>query len=119
MSNTKELQPMANQPVIIHEYSRFNSHPVYQDPETGNKFLGSWNPPDFPYRNSDKSVQVSQETAYRPDIISYIYYNTPLLGWVICYVNGVANPWDKTTGLFPGRVLHIPDITTITEVLTF
>lgn len=119
MATTKELAPLANQAPIIHQYSRFNNHPFYQDPETGNKFIGAWSPPVIPYKESDRNVLVSQETAYRPDIISYNYYNTPLLGWLICYVNGVSNPWDKTTGLFPGRTLRIPDITTITSVMLF
>ena len=119
MSNTKELFPLTNQPSIIHSFSRFNSHPVYQDPITGKKFIGSWRPPNIPFKDSDKTMQVTQENAFRPDIISYTYYNTPLLGWLICYVNGIDNPWDKTTGLVPGLVLRIPDITTITAVLTF
>ena len=116
---TKELFPLANQSAISSSYSRFNNHPVYQDPETGKKFIGSWRPPIIPFKDSDKSMQVTQENAFRPDIISYTYYNTPLLAWLICYVNSIANPYDKTTGLFPGRVLRIPDVTTIIAALTF
>jgi hypothetical protein len=116
---TKELRPLSKQPAIISSYCRFNNHPVYQDPDTGKKFIGSWKPPYIPYKSSDKSVVVSTGNAYRPDIISYNYYTTPLLGWLICYVNGIDNPYDKTTGLYPGRLLRIPDITTITAALTF
>ena len=119
MANTKELFPLGNQPTILHQHSRFNNHPIYVDPDTGDKFIGAWSPPDIPYKDSDKTIQISQENAYRPDILSYNYYNTPLLGWLLCIVNGVSNPWDKTDGLYPGRVLRIPDITTITSVLTF
>lgn len=119
MANTKELFPLANQPTATNTYSRFNNHPVYQDTDTGDKFIGAWRPPDIPYKSSDKTIQITQENAFRPDIISYTYYNTPLLGWVICYVNGIINPWDKKTGLVPGLTIRIPDITTITTVLTF
>lgn len=119
MSNTKELVPLNSQPLTVHDYSRFNSHPVYQDPETGNKFIGAWSPPNIPYKTSDKNIKVGQENAFRPDIISYTYYGTPLLAWVICYVNGIPNPWDRTTGLVPGTILRIPDITTITAALSF
>ncbi len=116
---TKELFPLANQPAILHQYCRFNSHPIYQDPDTGDRFIGTWVPPVIPYKSSDKSTQVTQGNAFRPDIISYTYYNTPLLGWLICYVNGIANPYDRVTGLVPGLILRIPDITTITMALTF
>jgi hypothetical protein len=119
VSNTKELFPLPNQPSIIHNYSRFNYHSVYQDPVTGDKFIGAWKPPNIPFKNSDKSMQVTQETAYRPDIISYNYYATPLLAWLLCYVNSIPNPYDKVNGLYPGRVIRIPDITTITAALTF
>jgi len=118
MAKTKELLPLQNKVTIIHPFSRFNSHPFFQDPETGNIFIGSWNPTLFPLKESDKSFLVTAQHAYRPDIISYEYYNTPLLAWVICYVNNITNPYDKTNGIVPGIVLRIPDITTITAALT-
>lgn len=119
MAKTKELFPLQNKTPIIHPYSRFNSHPLFQDPETGNTFIGSWSPPFFPLKSTDKSMMVTYQYAFRPDIISYEYYNTPLLAWVICYVNDISNPYDKVTGIIPGMVLRIPDITTITAALTF
>jgi hypothetical protein len=115
---TRELFSLQNKVAIIHPYSRFNSHPMYQDPETGKTFLGSWNPPIFPLKETDKSLMVTPQFAYRPDIISYEYYNTPLLAWVICYVNDIVNPYDKDTGIYPGLILRIPDITTVTAALT-
>lgn len=115
---TKELFPLSNQSAVSYAYSRFNRHPVYQDPETGNKFIGTWNPPKIPTSPSDRTLQISQENAYRPDVVSYQFYNTPSLAWVICYANGISNPWDKVNGLYPGLVITIPDLTTIT-ILTF
>ena len=119
MSNSSELKPIKNQPLIFSRYNRFNRHPVYIDPTTGNKFLGAWDPPTFPIKDTDKTYQVSVGLAYRPDSIAYKHYDTPLLAWVICYVNNIMNPWDKNTGLYPGRIIRIPDITTVTVVTSF
>ena len=116
---TKELFPLINQPATLYAYSRFNNHPVYQDPVTGNKFIGVWSPPNIPVSVADRSCLITQENAYRPDTISYFYYNNPWLGWVISYVNGISNPWDKDNGFYPGRVLRIPDLATITSIFTF
>lgn len=118
MANTKELFPLVKQPAVLYAYSRFNRHPIYQDPITGDKFVGAWSPPNIPSSPNDRTLQITQENAYRPDVISYKYYNTPWLGWVICYVNGIVNPWDKNAGLYPGLVITIPDVTTITSLLT-
>lgn len=116
---TSELLPLLNQANNPHTYSRHNNHPVYQDPETGKRFVGSWNPPFIAQKETDKTFVVNQTTAYRPDIIAYQFYGTPILSWVICYVNNISNPYDKANGLWPGRLLTIPDITTITSTLTF
>lgn len=114
-----ELKPLPNQPTIIHNHCRWNNHPFYQDPETGKKFVGQWNPPIIPVKETDKTFQIGQETAFRPDIISYRFYGTPLLSWVLAYANDVSNPWDRTTGFVPGLVIRVPDITTIVAALTF
>jgi len=119
VANTSELIPISEQPPVIHAFSRFNNHPVYVDPITRKKFIGSWNPPVFPEKETDVLFEITSSFAYRPDIISYEFYETPLLGWVISYVNNVSNPLDRQDGLYPGRVIRIPDITTITTVLTF
>lgn len=38
------------------------------------------------------------------DSISYRFYNTPQLWWVICIVNNITNPFEE---LYPGKVLRI------------
>lgn len=38
------------------------------------------------------------------DNISYKFYNTPQLWWVICIVNNITNPFEE---LYPGKVLRI------------
>ncbi len=116
---TIELKPLPNQKSIIHAYCRYNKHPVYIDPETGNKFFGVWTPPNFPEKQTDISYSVDAGFAYRPDLISYEFYDTVLLAWVIAYVNDIVDPLDKEEGFFAGRIIRIPDITTITSVLGF
>lgn len=119
MAKTAELFPLKAQPPVLHSSNRYNNHPMYLDPDTRYKFIGSWNPPNIPQKETDIIYEVTSSVAYRPDIIAYEFYETPLLGWVISYVNNITNPLDREDGLYPGRVIRIPDITTITTVLTF
>lgn len=119
MANTTELFPLSAQNTVIYSFCRYNSHNSYQDPETGNKFFQSWNPPVIPQNNSDLTYIIPANMAFRPDLISYNFYDTPLLGWVISYVNGVMNPLDHTNGLYAGRAVRIPNITTVVSALTF
>lgn len=113
---TKELKPL-QQRLVSNQYSRYINHPLYIDPETKKKFIGSWNAPNISAKETDKTFYITSSFAYRPDAISYEFYNTPLLGWAICYVNGILNPLDRTEGLYPGRVITIPDLTTISVAM--
>lgn len=45
----------------------------------------------------------------RLDLISYKYYNTPGLYWVICYANNIDDPMDVKAG----TILRIPSWTTL------
>lgn len=119
MAKTNELLPVTGQRSVAKPQNRFTRHPIYRDPETGNIFVGSWNPPTFPYKETDKSFQITQEFAYRPDAISFQYYGTPLFAWILAYVNDIVNPWDREKGFYPGRIIRIPDLTTINSVLVF
>ena len=38
------------------------------------------------------------------DNISFKFYNTPQLWWVICIVNNITNPFEE---IYPGKVLRI------------
>jgi hypothetical protein len=119
MAKTTELFPLSAQSLVVHAYCRYNSHFRYQDPETTNKFYQAWNPPPIPQKNTDVTFIIPANMAFRPDLISYNFYDTPLLGWVIPYVNNIMNPLDHTEGLYAGRAIRVPDISTIISVLTF
>lgn len=119
MANYSELFPTGTQLPTLSSFSRFNNHPIYIDPLTNKKFIGSWTPPLIPEKETDILFEITSSFSYRPDMIAYEFYETPLLGWVISYANNISNPLDKETGLYPGRVIRIPDLTTITTVLTF
>jgi len=119
VSTSSEFVPLKIRNSIQNRYSRFARHPVYIDPITKNKFIGVWNPPTFPAKQNDVLFHVSPSYAFRPDSISYFFYDTPLLAWVICYVNDISNPLDRETGLYSGRIIRVPDISTIITTVGF
>jgi len=51
--------------------------------------------------------RVVQEDIYRPDLISYKNYGTVAYWWLICYVNGVFDPFYD---LEVGQEIEIPNI---------
>lgn len=108
---------LTGQKAVNNQYSRFLNHPVYIDPQTSKKFIGTWNPPEIPTKETDKTFYITHGFAYRPDAISYEFYDTPLLAWAICYANNITNPLDKTEGLYVGRVITIPDLSTLSSLL--
>lgn len=55
-----------------------------------------------------ESYRISNATAYRPDLISSIYYQNYNLGWLIAYHNNILDP---ITEFYMGRVIDIPSLT--------
>jgi len=51
--------------------------------------------------------RVEESDLTRPDIISYKSYNTVRYWWLICYVNGIEDPFHD---LFLGQLLQIPNL---------
>ncbi len=105
---TLELFSVQNNRTVFSSSSRFNFHNVYRL-EDGTTFLQTWKPRYIPKKETDKTLIVSNFLAYRPDLISDKMYGTPLLAWAICYVNDILNPLDRVEGLYPGRLIRIPD----------
>jgi hypothetical protein len=119
MASTKELfSAFDNYNVTFAPYSRFSNHPVYMDPVTRTKFIGTWTPPVIQQKETDILYEIPAAYAFRPDMISYDFYSTPLLAWVIAYVNNITNPLDRENGFYAGRVIRITDINTL-SALTF
>lgn len=109
MASTIELIPNPNQNNILYPNSRYNYHLIYTDPDTHQKFIESFKIPDIPAKQSDLTYTITAGNAFRPDLIAYLFYDTPLLWWAIAVANDVINPLDRTDGFYSGRVLRIPD----------
>ena len=92
-------------------YSRNNSLPVYADRTSNVTFVGvNTRPLDVPVTDTDQKFVLDSKYAFRPDLLSYKYYRTPLLGWYILVANEIVDPFDPDTGLYPGRTIRIPSI---------
>lgn len=64
----------------------------------------------FPSTDSeDQLVYVDAKYAYRPDIISVDYYNSPLYAWAILAANGLRSIWQVEAGMY----LKMPNIAKI------
>lgn len=109
---TIELKPVSTTRALTSASSRFNFHNVYRL-EDGTTFLQTWKPPIIKLKETDKTLIISNRLAYRPDLVSDEMYNTPLLAWALCYANDILNPLDRQTGFYPGRVIRIPDPSTL------
>ena len=59
--------------------------------------------------SSDSYYVVTKKDEQRLDLISFNYYKTPLLWWVIAEASGITDPFDVPIG----TVLKIPDISAI------
>jgi len=105
----KELIPIGT--TRLKPYSRNNNLPIYADTDNNTTFVGV-NVSTVQASNLSMIQRYSLETKYsfRPDLISYKYYRTPLLGWYICMANEIVDPFDPDTGLYPGRQIIIPSL---------
>lgn len=104
-----ELTSVGTTPLRV--YSRNNSLPLYADPVNNVVFTGL-NIKSAPVTSSasDQKYVIDARYAFRPDLLSYRFYKTPLLGWYICSVNDIVDPFDPETGLFAGRQVIIPAV---------
>lgn len=105
-----ELISNSNQNNIIYPNSRYNYHLIYTDPDTGEKFLETYKIPKISSKPTDITYTITPDRAFRPDLISYDFYNTPSLWWVFCVSNTILNPLDREEGLYVGRTITIPDM---------
>jgi len=102
---TQELKPLPADSEIVSGYSRFNGQLLFQ--QGGEKFWGTWIPPDILFSPNDVYHTVTSADVGRLDLIAYKYYQTPELWWVLAHVNGLMFSCDELT---EGDVLRIPDI---------
>ena len=60
-------------------------------------------------RSDDQYYFVDASKRYRPDVISYEMYGTPVLYWVILSCNNLSSPLEVKTNM----TLRIPQLTTL------
>lgn len=72
----------------------------------GDSYIESQDPLYIGEDITDSFFQVERGYEHRLDLISYKFYNTPMLWWVIAEVNGIHNPMLVDSGI----VLRIPNI---------
>lgn len=96
--------------IKLSDYSRYTQTPLYQevDQETKAKtnvfYWGRWQPPKFPRSEDDIFHLVRDADVGRLDLLSYKYYRTVALWWVIAYVNSIDDPFVMDIGV----LLRIP-----------
>ena len=105
---TAELTPLPRGAEVLHAFSRFSKQDLFFDQNT--KFWGTWDPVNVLPSPADNYYTVTAPFEGRLDLISYRYYNTPELWWVLAEVNGLFFvPEDVVVGL----ILRIPSYTTL------
>jgi hypothetical protein len=108
---TAEITPLPPGSESVHNFSRFFGQRMYLVDNT--KFWETWEPINIPPSPTDFYVTVNQAVEGRLDLLSYRYYNTPELWWVLAEVNGIFFPPDD---LKIGMVLRIPSFTSIASL---
>lgn len=66
--------------------------------DQGDFYQESYDTIEIPKSSSDRLHEVGAGEENRLDLISYKYYNTPLLWWVIAEASGIVNPFDVPVG---------------------
>ena len=110
---TDELVPLKPKPVLG-KYSRFGGQQTFQNVD-GRMFFGTFNPPAFPVSPTDTFHTVRQGEPLRLDLLSYQFYRTPELWWVLALVNDILSPFDD---IEIGDVLRVPSLSTVTTYLS-
>ena len=93
-------------------YGRNNNLPLYST--TDNRTFVGLNVKDrsgVEQAPVERKFSITAIYSFRPDLISYKFYQNPLLGWYICEYNEIVNPYDEETGLYIGRLISIPSKT--------
>jgi hypothetical protein len=99
--------------------SRYQNTKLYQLSDKfgnlTNEFTwGIWEPLDIPESDGDFIHFVQQKDIGRLDNLSFEYYGTPNLWWVIAHVNDIPNQLDD---MFIGQRLLIPERDNLFSVL--
>lgn len=93
---------------LVNRLSRYNTLKRVVN-EEGDIYIETPNKVIIPETSSDAFYSVEKGYEDRLDLISFKFYNTPLLWWAIAEMNNISNPFDVKAGL----VLRIPTMSSI------
>jgi hypothetical protein len=105
---TAEITPVQLNSERVHSFSRFFGQKLYIS--GAYKFWGTWTPTSIPFSPKDMYFTVTSGVESRLDLVSYKFYQTPELWWVLADVNQIFFPAEELT---VGTVLRIPSKTTL------
>jgi hypothetical protein len=98
---TEELKPI-NKP-FVRIMSRLRNQPILRDGE--HEFFSTFYIRQYPFNPDDIYHEIKAGEQGRLDLLSYHYYQTPLLWWIIAEANDIFHPMRDTV---PGTVIRIP-----------
>ena len=97
-------------PKIYHVTSRYEKIQTIKD--SGIEYHSTNRIRGVKYSASDKYYTVTNMTKNRLDIISNVFYNTPIYWWVIAEANVI---FDVFNDVYVGRTLRIPQLMSIND----
>lgn len=103
--------PEYSSPKEYQNMSRYKTTRCIVDDETRNIYHESYNEYVFNESDDDRYYTVNINTENRLDIISNIFYGSPLNWWIIAMCNDIIDPFNIEID----TVLRIPPITTLYE----
>jgi hypothetical protein len=78
-----------------------------KDNDNNKNVWGILEPIEFENRNDDVYYIIEKQEDGRPDKISYKFYQTPRLFWVILYANSIFDPFQE---IVTGLTIRVPSI---------
>lgn len=102
-----EQPTVGSAPYLV--YGRNNNLPLYSTDQ--NRAFVGLNVKEIGISEQTSSMKkfvITNRYEFRPDLLSYFFYQNPLLGWYICEYNNIVDPFDPEEGLYSGRLISIP-----------
>lgn len=96
---------------IYDERSRYYNLKIIKSPYVSDSpWVETWERETIPYSDNDIYIEFNSNYNGRLDLVSYDYYKTSRLWWVIAVANNIQNPFEK---IEVGKILRIPSLHSI------
>lgn len=89
---------------------RYKNCKILEDIDTGDILLSTREDITIHKKSSDIYHRVKSHEICRLDILAHLYYQNPLLWWVIAQANDIYDPFEN---IDPGTLIRIPGIETL------